>query len=465
MFAYLFTKIIEVDILNFTEAIAKDLIKQYSETLKTAGKIDPKLYDLYNVKRGLRNPDGTGVQAGITRIGNVHGYLINEGEKMPVKGELTYRGIDVEDIVRGKGDNYGYEETTFLLLFGHLPNREELQQFTELLSTYRDLPEGFMENVIMRPPSKDIMNKLEQATLALYSYDENPEDMSLENVLLQCIKLIARFPLIVTHSYQFRRHHFENKSMYVHSPKPELSTAENVMRTIRSNKQFGEKESLLLDLALIVHAEHGAGNNSTFACRVLSSTGTDTYSAIAAAVGSLKGPKHGGASNSVSSMLTDLKTNVPNWTEDDAVYDYLIKILHKEANDRSGLIYGMGHAIYTLDDPRAMLLKASAAKLAAENGFEKEFALVDAIERLTPKAFLEIKGDSKPMCANVDLYAGFVYSMLGIPQELYTPTFAIARIAGWSAHRIEEVFNDSRIIRPAYKAIIDKKEYVPIDQR
>jgi len=451
--------------LNFTESIAKDLIKQYSETLRNTGKIDPKLYDVYNVKRGLRNPDGTGVQVGITRIGNVHGYLVNEGEKMPVKGELTYRGIDVEEIVSGKGENFGFEETAFLLLFGHLPNKEELQQFKELLSTYRDLPDGFMENVIMRPPSKDIMNKLAQATLALYAYDEDPEDMSIENQLLQCIKLIARFPMIVSQSYQFKRHHFDNKSMYVHSPKPELSTAENFMRTIRSNKRFGDSESLLLDLAMIVHAEHGAGNNSTFALRVLSSTGTDTYSAMSAAVGSLKGPRHGGASNSVSKMLEDIKKNVPNWTEDDAIYDYLVKILNKQANDKTGLIYGMGHAIYTLDDPRAMLLKSRAKKLAEESGFEKDFNLVDAIERLTPKAFLEIKGDTKPMCANVDLYAGFVYSMLGIPPELYTPIFAIARVAGWSAHRIEEVFNDSRIMRPAYKALIDKKQYVPIELR
>lgn len=451
--------------MNFTESIAKDLIKQYSEALKASGKIDPELYRKYHVKRGLRNSDGTGVQVGITRIGNVHGYLVNEGEKMPVKGELTYRGINVEDIVRGKGDNFGFEETAFLLLFGYLPKREELEQFKELLSTYRNLPDGFMENVIMRPPSKDIMNKLAQSTLALYAYDENPEDRSRENILLQCIKLIARFPLIVTHSYQFRRHHFYNKSMYVHSPKPELSTAENFMRTIRSNKQFTKEESLLLDLALIVHAEHGAGNNSTFTCRVLSSTGTDTYSAVAAAVGSLKGPKHGGASSRVASMINNIKENVPNWTDDDAVYDYLIKILNKEANDNSGLIYGMGHAIYTLDDPRAMLLKQSAAKLAAKGGFEKEFALVDAIERLTPKAFLEIKGDTKPMCANIDLYAGFVYSMLGIPKELYTPIFAIARIVGWSAHRMEEIFNDSRIIRPAYKPLLIQKEYVPIDLR
>ncbi len=451
--------------MNFTESIAKDLIKQYSEVLKTTGKIDPKLYEYYQVKRGLRNSDGTGVQAGITRIGNVHGYLMNEGEKMPVKGELTYRGMDVEDIVRGKGDHFGFEETAFLLLFGYLPKLEELQQFKELLSTYRDLPDGFMENVIMRPPSKDIMNKLAQSTLALYAYDEDPENMAVENVLLQCIKLIARFPIIVTHSYQFKRHHFDNKSMYVHSPKPELSTAENVMRTIRSNKQFTKEESLLLDLALVLHAEHGGGNNSSFTCRVLSSSGTDTYSAISAAVSSLKGPKHGGASNSVSKMLDDIKANVPNWTEDDAVYDYIVKILKKEANDYTGLIYGMGHAIYTLDDPRATLLKASAAKLAAEGGFEKELALVDAIERLTPKAFFEIKGDNKAMCANIDLYAGFVYSMLGIPPELYTPIFAIARVVGWSAHRLEEVFNDSRIIRPAYKVLIDKKEYIPINER
>jgi len=451
--------------MNFTESIAKDLIKQYSETLKALGKIDSKLYDLYNVKRGLRNSDGTGVQVGITRIGNVHGYIMNEWEKMPVKGELTYRGINIEDIVRGKGENFGFEETAFLLLFGYLPKREELEQFTELLSTYRDLPEGFMENVIMRPPSKDIMNKLAQSTLALYAYDENPEDMSRENILLQCIKLIARFPLIVTHSYQFRRHHFYNKSMYVHSPKPELSTAENFMRTIRSNKQFTKEESLLLDLALIVHAEHGAGNNSTFTCRVLSSTGTDTYSAIAAAIGSLKGPKHGGASNSVTAMLNNIKDNVSDWTDDDAIYDYLVKILQKEANDGTGLIYGMGHAVYTLDDPRAMLLKQSAAKLVKGTEQEKDFALVDAIERLTPKAFLEIKGDQKPMCANVDLYAGFVYSLLGIPVELYTPIFAIARIVGWSAHRMEEIFNDSRIIRPAYKPLLEKKEYIPIDER
>jgi citrate synthase len=430
-------------------------------------RIDPQSFEKYKVKRGLRNADGTGVVAGLTLIGNVHGYLLDEGEKMPVEGVLTYRGINVGEIVAGcRAENrYGFEEVAFLLLFGCLPTQNQIEQFMELLGDLRKLPENFTEDMLIKAPSKDIMNKLAQATLALYSYDANPDDLSLENVLRQCIELIARFPIIVAHAYQVKKHYYDQKSMHIHFPKENLATAENFLRMIRSDKNYSQAEASLLDLALILHAEHGGGNNSAFATRVLSSSGTDTYSAIAAAIGSLKGPKHGGANYKVVAMLDDIKAHVRNWQNDAEVAAYLEKIIKKEAGDGSGLIYGMGHPIYTLSDPRAVLLKENAKLLAEEKEMLDEFLLIDAVERLTPEIFASVKGGTKEMCANVDLYSGFVYQMLNIPQELFTTLFAISRIVGWSAHRIEEIATGGRIIRPAYKSITPASKYISLSER
>jgi citrate synthase len=444
-----------------------EFLHSLCEIYTSHNQINPQSYEKYKVKRGLRNVDGTGVVAGITLIGNVHGYLLNEGEKMPVEGRLTYRGIDVAEIVASclAENRFGFEEVAFLLLFGCLPTQSQVVEFIELLGNLRELPENFTEDVLIKAPSKDIMNKLAQATLALYSYDENPDDISLENVLRQCIELIARFPIIVAHAYQVKKHYYDKKSMYIHFPKENLSTAENFLRMIRSDKSYSQAEARLLDLSLILHAEHGGGNNSAFATRVLSSSGTDTYSAIAAAIGSLKGPKHGGANFKVVAMFDDIKAHVQNWKNDDEIGSYLEKIIKKEAGDGSGLIYGMGHPIYTLSDPRAVLLKENARMLAAEKDMLDDFLLIDAVERLTPEIFATVKGDAKEMCANVDLYSGFVYQMLNIPKELYTTLFAISRIVGWAAHRIEEITSGGRIIRPAYKSIAPVSKYIPISQR
>jgi citrate synthase len=444
-----------------------DFLHNLCEIYNGYNQIDPQIYEKYKVKRGLRNVDGTGVVAGLTSIGNVHGYLLNEGEKMPVEGRLTYRGIDVAEIVEScvAENRFGFEEVAFLLLFGYLPTQSQVDEFIELLGNLRKLPENFTEDVLMEAPSKDIMNKLAQATLALYSYDANPDDISLENVLRQSIELIARFPVIVAHAYQVKKHYYDQKSMHIHFPKENLSTAENFLRMLRSDKKYSQAEAKLLDLSLILHAEHGGGNNSAFAVRVLSSAGTDTYSAIAAAVGSLKGPKHGGANSKVVAMFDDIKAHVQDWKNDDEIGAYLEKIIKKEAGDGSGLIYGMGHAIYTLSDPRAVLLKKNAQRLAEEKDLLDEFLLIDAVERLTPGIFATLKGDVKEMCANVDLYSGFVYQMLNIPKELYTTLFAISRIVGWSAHRIEEIATGGRIIRPAYKSIAPVSKYISISER
>jgi citrate synthase len=441
-----------------------DFLHNLCEIYNGYNQIDPQIYEKYKVKRGLRNVDGTGVVAGLTSIGNVHGYLLNEGEKMPVEGRLTYRGIDVAEIVEScvAENRFGFEEVA---LFGYLPTQSQVDEFIELLGNLRKLPENFTEDVLMEAPSKDIMNKLAQATLALYSYDANPDDISLENVLRQSIELIARFPVIVAHAYQVKKHYYDQKSMHIHFPKENLSTAENFLRMIRSDKKYSQAEAKLLDLSLILHAEHGGGNNSAFAVRVLSSAGTDTYSAIAAAVGSLKGPKHGGANSKVVAMFDDIKAHVQDWKNDDEIGAYLEKIIKKEAGDGSGLIYGMGHAIYTLSDPRAVLLKKNAQRLAEEKDLLDEFLLIDAVERLTPGIFATLKGDVKEMCANVDLYSGFVYQMLNIPKELYTTLFAISRIVGWSAHRIEEIATGGRIIRPAYKSIAPVSKYISISER
>lgn len=441
-------------------------IDYYTQLAIENNKIDTELFTKYNVKRGLRNADGSGVLVGLTTIGEVHGYVVDEGEATPVEGRLRYRGIDVRDLVKGfqEEKRFGFEETAFLLLFGKLPTKDELQNFNKVLVDNRKLPEGFKENMIMASPSKDIMNKLCRSVLVSYSYDDNPDDISIPNVIKQCIKLIAQFPVMVAYSYQAKKHYIDGESLHIHYQKDHYSTAENFLSLIRPHQDFTPLEAEILDLALVLHAEHGGGNNSTFTVHVVSSTGTDTYSVIGAAIGSLKGPKHGGANHAVMEMMEDIKKNVKDYTNENELKEYLRKILRKEAFDRSGLIYGMGHAVYSLSDPRAILLKEKAKELAKEKGREEEYCLYENVERLGKIVFQEEKG-SKVICANVDFYSGFVYNMLNIPNELHTPLFAIARIAGWSAHRIEELISGGKIIRPAYKIVVPPREYIPLNQR
>lgn len=442
-------------------------MEDLSLLMEQNNQIDSELYTRYNVKRGLRNADGTGVLVGMTEVGDVHSYIIDEGEKIPVEGRLKYRGIDIYELVRGfeEDKRFGFEECCYLLLFGELPDRSRLEEFSRLLSDYRQLPDNFTEDMILKAPSANIMNKLARAVLASYSYDSNPDDTSIKNVLRQCIELIARFPTMAAYGYQAKIHYHDKRSLYIHSPKYGLSTAENILHMIRAASDYTQTEAETLDLALVLHAEHGGGNNSTFATRVVSSTGTDTYSAIAAAIGSLKGPLHGGANAKVLEMMEDIKSHVRNWEDEAEVGRYVEKILRKEAFDNSGLIYGMGHAVYTISDPRAILLKQKAVQLAKEKGMEREFNLYALIERIAPDIFYRVKKSDKVICANVDFYSGFVYNMLNIPEELHTPIFAIARIAGWCAHRVEELVSGGRIIRPAYKNVVGQREYINLDER
>lgn len=431
-------------------------------------RINPEYYKKYGVKRGLRNPDGTGVMAGITQIGNVQGYWIEDGERQPMEGNLIYRGIDVEDLIHDfvSEGRFGYEETAYLLLFGQLPTRDQLEQFSGILSRLRVLPEYFTEDMILKAPSRDLMNKLARCTLALYSYDPDPENNSLEAELFQATQLIARYPVIVAHAFAAKKHYFDGKSLYLHWPQEGLSVAENFLYSVRNDKRYTEAEAHLLDLCLVLHMEHGGGNNSAFACRVLSSSGTDIYSAISAAVGSLKGPRHGGANKKVMEMFQSIERDVSDWKDDGEVSAYLEKILKKEAGDGSGLIYGMGHAVYTLSDPRAVILKKFARHVAEQKGMLDELELFESVERLSPEVFHRVTGSEKVICANVDMYSGLVYKMMDIPPELFTPLFAIARIVGWCAHRVEEVYNPyGKIIRPAYKAISHKQPFVPLDER
>ena len=445
----------------------KDFFKELRELAEANNFIPAELHLKYNTKRGLRNSDGTGVLVGLTRSGDVVGYYFEDGKKMPMEGRLFYRGIDVRDIVKGfqADDRFGFEETAYLLLFGQLPNTHQLEKFKELLGSNRHLPDGFAEDMIFKAPSIDIMNKLARSVLAAYSYDEDPDNISVENVLRQCIELIARFPSYIAYAYQAKCHYHNGKSLHIHYPKKDLSTAENILHLIRSDKNFTRLEAEVLDLSLVLHAEHGGGNNSSFTTHVVTSTGTDTYSAIAAAIGSLKGPKHGGANAKVMAMMEDIKANVKDWDNEKEVADYLRKILRKEAFDGSGLIYGMGHAVYTLSDPRAVLLKEKAAELAEATGMDREFNLYKNVEKLSPEVFREVKKDSKDICANVDFYSGFVYKMLNIPEDLYTPIFAMARMPGWAAHRIEELISGGRIIRPAYRNVIPEQGYVSLKER
>ena len=436
--------------------------------LKEYSKIDQSLYSKFHIKRGLRRSDGTGVLAGITNICNVHGYVVNEGEVEPIPGELIYRGYNIYDLVRGaeREKRYGYEETVYLLLFGNLPTADELEAFNHYLSMHRSLPSGFVVDMMMKAPSKNIMNKLARSILSLYSYnDADCEDTSIESELRTAISLIAKLPILMVNAYQIKRKHFDNQTLFMHPLRPDEKTAETILSMLRPDRQYTPEEAQLLDTLLMLHAEHGGGNNSTFTCRVLTSSGTDAYSAYSAAVCALKGPKHGGANIKVSAQLEDFKANVKHWDNEGEVADHIRRILRREAGDRSGLVYGMGHAVYTLSDPRAVILKKKAFQLAKGKEIEREFLLLDTIERLTPILMKEERGIEKAICANVDMYSGLVYRMLRIPEELYTPLFAVSRMAGWSAHRMEELLTGGRIIRPAYKALPKKQIYVPIAER
>ena len=438
------------------------------DNLKEYSKIDQSLYTKFHVKRGLRRSDGTGVLAGITNICNVHGYVVNEGEKESIPGELFYRGYNIYDLVRGaeKENRFGFEETAYLLLFGNLPTADELEAFNHYLSMHRELPSGFVVDMMMKAPSKNIMNKLARSILSLYSYnDADCEDTSIESELRTAISLIAKMPILMVNAYQVKRKHFDNQTLFMHPLRPDEKTAETILSMLRPDRQYTEEEARLLDTMLMLHAEHGGGNNSTFTCRVLTSSGTDAYSAYSSAVCALKGPKHGGANLKVSAQLEDFKANIQHWENEGEVADYIRKILRKEAGDRSGLVYGMGHAVYTLSDPRAVILKKKAFHLAKGKEIEREFLLLDTIERLTPILMKEERGIEKAVCANVDMYSGLVYRMLQIPEDLYTPLFAVSRMAGWSAHRMEELMTGGRIIRPAYKALPKKQHYVPITER
>lgn len=427
-----------------------------------------ELFKKYDVKRGLRNDDGTGVMAGLTSVGQVVGYYISDGEKLPMEGQLKYRGYQIDDLVRNceKENRFGFEEVAYLLLFGHLPSADTLSKFKALIGGLRQLPDGFAEDMILKAPSNNIMNKMARSVLSAYSYDSNPDEISVGNIMRQSIELIARLPVMAAYGYQAKSHYHDGRSLYLHSPQPELSTAENLLYMLRPDNHYTRDEAEMLDVLLMIHAEHGGGNNSTFTTRVVSSSGTDTYSAIAAAIGSLKGPKHGGANAKVMAMMQDIEEHVEDWENEDEIAAYLEKIIRKEAFDGSGLIYGMGHAIYTYSDPRCVLLKERAERLSGVNEeYLREFNLYKKIEKLTPEVFKRVKNNDKVMCANVDMYSGLVYKMLSIPPEMYTPLFAMSRTVGWCAHRLEETIGANRIIRPAYKSLVHTKEYIKIADR
>jgi citrate synthase len=442
-------------------------INGLTEKIASNNFIESEYYDRYEVKRGLRNENGTGVLVGLTQIGSVTGYQMKNDEKLPAEGELYYRGINIKGMVAGfqQENRRGFEETAYLLLFGELPTAQSLQQFNELLDECRDLPKGFTENMILKIPSKDIMNKLQRSILVLYSYDDDPDNISVSNVLKQSIEMIARVPAIISYGYQAKAHNFDGKSLYIHSPKRGIGTAENILHMIRPDNVYTKVEAETLDLCMVIHADHGGGDNSSFATHVVSSNGTDTYSALSAAVGCLKGPKHGGANIMVRDMVNNIQENVADWSDRGKLKDYLLKIMKKEAYDKKGLIYGMGHAVYTLSDPRAILLKKKAYQLAVEKNAIQEFELYKNIEELTIELIKSLKGADAVIPANVDLYSGFVYDKLGIPCDLYTPLFAASRVAGWCAHRLETIVSDNRIIRPAYKNVNPKMEYIPMKDR
>ena len=455
--------------------MVKDMPNKFSEVTpeikelakKCNKKIDEELFAKYDVKRGLRKRNGEGVLAGLTDISMINAYTMIDREIVPCEGKLYYRGIDIEDIVKGfiEEDRFGFEETAYLLLFGELPKKDQLKQFEGMLGEYRQLPTNFVRDIIMKAPSCDMMNTLARSVLTLFSYDDNASDISLPNVLRQCIQLIALFPVLSVYAYQAYNHYERGESLFIHLPDPELSTAENILHLLRPDSKYTKLEAKLLDMALVLHAEHGGGNNSTFTTHVVTSSGTDTYSAIAASIGSLKGPRHGGANLKAQGMFDDIKKSVKDWTNEDEIREYLRLILDKKAFDKTGLIYGMGHAVYTISDPREKILKSYAKQLASEKGLDEEFALYDRVERIAGEEIMTHRKMLKPVCANVDFYSGFVYTMLNIPEELFTPLFAIARITGWSAHRLEELLNAGKIIRPAYKYVGQHTEFHNRDDR
>lgn len=442
-------------------------IKNLSNICLKNSCIEPSLYSKYDVKRGLRDINGKGVLTGLTEISEIKSSKLVNGNIMPCEGELYYRGYDVHDIIKSslQNNHFVFEETTYLLLFGELPNKKQLTEFKNLLAEYRQLPTSFVRDIIMKAPSRDMMNALARSVLTLYSYDQNADDVSLPNVLRQSLQLISLFPAISVYSYQAYKYYHDGDSLFIHAPRPDYSTAENILHMLRADSQFTELEAKVLDMALVLHAEHGGGNNSSFTTHVVTSSGTDTYSAVAAALGSLKGPKHGGANIKVVKMFDDIKMNVHDWNDDQEISAYLGKILRKEAFDRRGLIYGIGHAIYSVSDPRAQVFRGFVENLSKEKGLENEFNLYAKVEKLAPQVISKQRKMFKGVSANVDFFSGFAYSMLGLPQELFTPLFAIARISGWSAHRMEELINAGKIIRPAYMNVGEKKKYVQLDDR
>ncbi len=444
-----------------------DEIRELTRKCVEHNRIDPELYGKYDVKRGLRDINGKGVLAGLTEISEVRSSVVKDGVSVPCDGELFYRGINVKNIIDGfvRDKRFGFEEIVYLLLYGELPSRKQLADFSKLLGEYRTLPTNFVRDVIMKAPSDDMMNTLAKSILTLHSYDSNANDISLDNVMRQCLQLIAVFPILSVYGFQAYNFYIGRQSFFIHLPDPEKSTAENILYLLRPDCKYTELEAKVLDIALVLHAEHGGGNNSTFTTRVVTSSGTDTYSAIAAALCSLKGPKHGGANIKVMKMFDDLKSNVHDWNDDEAIEEYLTKLLHKEAFDKAGLIYGMGHAVYSISDPRARVFRKFVKSLSQEKGLTDEFNLYSKVEELAPKVIAREKKIYKGVSANVDFYSGFAYSMLGLPMELYTPIFAVARIAGWSAHRMEELINAGKIIRPAYKSVSGERDYIPLSDR
>ena len=442
-------------------------LRHLSDLSQKCAMIDPELYTKYDVKRGLRDLNGKGVLVGLTEISEISSTKEVNGETVSADGELFYRGYNVRDLIAGidRKSHFGFEECTYLLLFGKLPNKQELDDFCRMLADYRTLPTSFVRDIIMKAPSRDMMNTLARSVLTLYSYDDLADDISLPNVLRQCLQLISLFPLLSVYGYQAFKHYHDGASLFIHPPKPEYSTAENILHILRPDSQFTPLEAKLLDTALILHMEHGGGNNSTFTTHLVSSSGTDTYSVIAASLGSLKGPKHGGANIKVVRMFEDMKQQISDWDDEEAISRYLTALLHKEAFDKAGLIYGMGHAVYSLSDPRAQIFRTFVEQLSKEKGCEKEFALYSTVERLAPQIIARERKIYKGVSPNVDFYSGFAYSMLDLPVELYTPIFAIARIAGWSAHRLEEVAINGKIMRPSYKNVSPRQEYIPIEER
>lgn len=454
---------------NITETQVSILQEKFDQLVafcKESGHIDPNLYSEYDVKRGLRDSTGKGVLTGLTEISDVVAYKYENGHKIPADGQLFFQGYDVEDLIEGAhGKRFCFEEVTYLLLFGELPNSQQLNDFIEILTAERNLPSKFVRDVIMKAPSANLMNALQRSVLTLYSYDEDPDSIEIGNVLRQSLRLIATFPLIAVYAYGAHNHYHNDNALVIRNPDPTLSIAENLLQILRVDGKFTELEAQVLDVCLILHAEHGGGNNSTFTNHVVSSSGTDTYSAVAASLASLKGPRHGGANLKVCQMFEDLKANIHDWKNEDEIREYLLKILDKQAFDHTGLIYGMGHAVYTLSDPRCVILKRYARKLAEAKGRTEEFEFMSRVENLAGDLVAQKRNVFKKICANVDFYSGFVYSMLDIPYELYTPLFAISRISGWCAHRMEELVNAGKIIRPAYKYVGTHKNYYPLEDR